>query len=52
MLYIIGMIIAFGFGIYAGLGFPGTRASNRGGMVRRARPVQTLGWMRPKSRRR
>ena len=27
-------------------------ASNRGGMVRRARPVQTLGWMRPKSRRR
>jgi hypothetical protein len=51
MLYIIGMIIAFGFGIYAGLGYPGTPKRNRG-MVRRARPVQTLGWMRPKTRRR
>lgn len=38
MLYIIGMVVAFAVGIYAGLGYPGLRKRVDPSRVRRVRP--------------
>lgn len=52
MIYIVGMVIAFAVGIYAGLGYPGLpdRRGRGSGGARRRRRSDPSSWMRPRRR--